>query len=76
LDIHQFFSTIGDKLGKVFVPDQILENILALKVAIVLIAISLLISSVALLILSLPQYRSKKSIKPIKPDSSPPALPK
>jgi uncharacterized phage infection (PIP) family protein YhgE len=75
LDIHQFFSTIGDKLGKFIFPNQMLENILALKAAIILVTLSLLISSIALLILALSHHTSKKSLKPIKPDSSPPALP-
>jgi len=75
LDIHQFFSTVGDKISKLFVPNQVLENILDLKTAIILITISLLISSVALLILALSHHRFKKSLMPIKSNSSP-TLPK
>ncbi len=30
--IHQFFSTMGDKLGKFFGFNQVLENIFAMKV--------------------------------------------
>jgi uncharacterized phage infection (PIP) family protein YhgE len=75
LDIHHFFSTVGDKLTKLFVPNQVLENILDLKVAIILIAISLLISSVALLILALSHHRFKKSTMPAKANSGP-TLPK
>ena len=59
MDIHQFFSTIGDKIGKVFGFNPVVENILALKVAILLIALSLLISSLALLLLAISHCRSK-----------------
>jgi hypothetical protein len=76
LDITYFFQSISEKLDKFFFPHQVLENILFTKVAIILITLSLLISSVALIILALSQYRSKKSLQPIKTDSSPPALPK
>jgi hypothetical protein len=62
LDIHQFFSTIGDKIGKVFGFNPILENIVLMKVAIILIALSLLISSLALLVLAISHYRSKNSL--------------
>jgi hypothetical protein len=75
LDIHQFFSTMGDKVGKVFGLNPVLENILALKLAIILIALSLLISSLALLILALSDHRFKKSPMPVKSNSSP-TLPK
>ncbi|MGO8944324.1 MAG: hypothetical protein ACLQJ7_11710 [Syntrophobacteraceae bacterium] len=76
MDIHHFFSTIGDKISTLFVPNQVLENILDLKVAIILIAISLLIFSVALLILALSHHRlKKKSLMLVKPNSSP-TLPK
>ena len=61
MDIHQFFSTVGDKVGKLFVPNQVFENILDLKTAIILISISLLISSLALLILALSHHRFKKA---------------
>jgi len=75
LGTSHFFSTVGDKISQLFVPNQVLENILDLKVAIILIAISLLISSVALLILALSYHRFKKSLKLVKPNSSP-TLPK
>jgi hypothetical protein len=66
---------VGDKISNFFVPNQVLENILDLKTAVILIAISLLISSVALLILALSHHRFKKSIMLVKPNSSP-TLPK
>ncbi len=53
LDIHQFFSTVGDKVGKVFGFNPVLENIVVMKVAIILIVLSLLISSFALLVLTI-----------------------
>jgi hypothetical protein len=59
LDIHQFFSTVGDKVGKVFGFNSVLENIFVMKVAILLIALSLFISSLALLVLAFSHYRSK-----------------
>jgi hypothetical protein len=62
LDIHQFFSTIGDKVGKLFGFNPMLENIFVMKVAILLIAISLLISSLALLVLAISHCRSKNSL--------------
>jgi len=75
LDIHQSFSTMGDKISKFFVPNQVLEDIIVLKTAVILVAISLLISSLALLILVLSHHRFKKSIMLVKPNSSP-TLPK
>jgi hypothetical protein len=75
LDIHQFFSTVGDKISKVLGFNPVLENIVVMKVAIILVAISLLISSVAVLILTLSDHRFKKSLKLVKPNSSP-TLPK
>jgi uncharacterized phage infection (PIP) family protein YhgE len=71
LDIQHFFSTVGDKISKVFVPNQVLENILFMKTAIILISISLIISSLALLILALSHHRFKKSIMLVKSNSSP-----
>ena len=62
MDIHQFFSTLGDKIGRVFGFNLILENIVVMKVAIILIAISLLISSLALLILAISHCQSKNSL--------------
>ena len=71
MDIQHFFSTIGDKISKFFVPNQVLENILSMKMAIILIATSLLISSLALLILAISHHRLKKSILLVKSNSSP-----
>ncbi|MGA2939527.1 MAG: hypothetical protein ABSF52_20850 [Syntrophobacteraceae bacterium] len=71
MDIQHFFSTVGDKISKVFVPNQVLENILFMKTAIILISISLIISSLALLILALSHHRFKKSIMLVKSNSSP-----
>jgi uncharacterized phage infection (PIP) family protein YhgE len=75
LDIQHFFSTVGDKISQLFVPNQVLENIFVMKLAIILIAISLFISSLALLILALSHHRLKKSLMPVKSNSSP-TLPK
>ena len=47
MDIHQFFSTVGDKISQLFVPNPVLENIFVMKLAIILIALSLIISSLA-----------------------------
>jgi NADH:ubiquinone oxidoreductase subunit 3 (subunit A) len=64
LDITHFFQSIPDKLGKISVPNHILESITVLGVPIILIALSLFISSLALLLLVLSHYRSKHSIEP------------
>jgi hypothetical protein len=58
-------------VGKVLVPDQIRENILFIKVAVILIAISLFISSLALLILALSRHRFQKPIDLSEFDLSP-----
>ena len=71
MDIQHFFSTVGDKITKLFVPSQVLENILDLKTAIILIVLSLIISSLALLILAISHHRFKKSIMLVKSNSSP-----
>jgi hypothetical protein len=62
LDISHFLSAIGDKVGKLFGFDPVLENIVVMKVAIILIALSLLISSLALLVLAISHCRSKNSL--------------
>jgi len=62
LDIHQFFSSIGDKIGRVLGFNPVLENIFVMKLAIVLISLSLLISSLALLVLAISHCRSKNSL--------------
>jgi hypothetical protein len=53
---------MGDKIARALGFNPVLENILAMKVAIVLISISLLISSVALLVLAISHYRSKNNL--------------
>jgi cephalosporin-C deacetylase-like acetyl esterase len=75
LDIHHFFSTIGDKISKVFGFNPVLENSVVMKTAIIPAAISMLISSVVLVIPALSHYRFKKSIMPVKSNSKP-TLPK
>jgi len=75
LEIHQLFSTVGSKISQLFVSNQVLENILDLKLAIILIAVSLIISSLALLILVLSHHRLKKSLMLLKSNFSP-TLPK
>ncbi|MGA2400319.1 MAG: hypothetical protein ABSG91_01270 [Syntrophobacteraceae bacterium] len=62
MDISHFFQSIGDELGKVFGLNPVLENIIVMKAAILLIAISLLISSMALLILALSHHKFKRSL--------------
>jgi hypothetical protein len=49
-DIHHFFSTMGDEIGRVLSFNPVFENIVVMKVAILLIASSLLISSLAVLL--------------------------
>jgi hypothetical protein len=51
-----------DKIARVLGFNPVLENILVMKVAIVLISLSLLISSVALLVLAISHYRGKNSL--------------
>ncbi|MGA2735258.1 MAG: hypothetical protein ABSG35_22010 [Syntrophobacteraceae bacterium] len=50
MDVHHFFSAMGDEIGRVLSFDPVFENIVVMKVAILLIAPSLLISSLALLL--------------------------
>jgi len=50
---------MGDKVGKFFGFNLMLENIFVMKLAIFLISISLLISSLALLILAISHYRNQ-----------------
>ena len=63
MDISGFLSSLGDKIGKLFGSNPFLDNFTALKTAIILIAISLLISSLALLILALSHHGTKKASK-------------
>jgi hypothetical protein len=68
LDIHQFFSTMGDKLGSILGFNPVLENIVLMKTAILLIAVSLLISSLALLVLAISHKRLRESKSLSKPN--------
>ena len=70
MDIQHFFSTVGDKISKFVGFNPVLENILALKLAIILIAVSLLISSLVLLVLAISHHRLKKSLMLVKSNSS------
>jgi hypothetical protein len=63
LDIGNFLQSIGDKVSKIMVPNSILQDLISIKIAIGLIAISLLISSLALLVLALSHSRLKKTQK-------------
>jgi len=60
LNIHHFFSTIGDKVARVLFFNPLLENIVVIKVAIILIALALIISSLALLVQAIPQCRQDR----------------
>jgi hypothetical protein len=62
LDIGNFFQSIGDKVSKVMVPNSIFQDLMSIKIAIVLIPVSLLISSLALLVLAISHSRSKNSL--------------
>ncbi len=75
MDIGNFLQSIGDKVGKIMVPNSIFQDLMSIKIAIELIALSLLISSLALLILALSHHRLKKSLMLVKSNSSP-TLPK
>lgn len=72
--IYHFVSALGNKLTAIFIPHQILENIFILKAALILVSISLCISSLALLILVVSQYRRKKSPKLVKSNVFPVTL--
>jgi hypothetical protein len=63
LDIDQFFSSMGDKIGKFLGVNPVLENIFVMKLAIILISISILISSLALLVLAISHSRLKKTLR-------------
>jgi hypothetical protein len=60
LDIYQLFSSIGDKIGRIFGFKPVLENIVVMKVASILIALSLVISSMVLLVLAISHYREDR----------------
>ena len=76
MDITHFFQSRGDKITRVLGCNPLLENILVMKVAIILVAISLIISSSALLILALSHHRFKKSLKLTKSNAGPATLPR
>ena len=59
MDIGNFLQSIGDKLSKIMVPHSIFQDLTSIKIAIGFIALSILISSLALLILAISHYRSK-----------------
>jgi hypothetical protein len=61
LDICNFLQSIGDKVSKIMVPNSIFQDLMSIKIAIGLIALSLLISSSALLILAISHSRLKKT---------------
>jgi hypothetical protein len=63
LDIGNFLQSIGDKVSKIMVPNSILQDLMSIKIAIGFIAISLLISSSALLVLTICHSRLKKTLK-------------
>ena len=62
MDIGNFLQSIGDKVSKIMVPNSIFQDLMSIKIAIGLISISLLISSVALLVLAISHYRGKNSL--------------
>ena len=59
MDIGNFLQSIGDKVSKIMVPNSVFQDLISIKIAIGLISISLLISSLALLVLAISHYRSK-----------------
>jgi len=61
LDIGNYLQSIGDKLCNIMVPNSIFQDLMSIKIAIGLISISILISSLALLVLALSHSRLKKT---------------
>jgi len=61
LDIDNFLQSIMDKVSKIMVPNSIFQDLMSIKIAIGLISISILISSLALLVLALSHSRLKKT---------------
>ncbi|MGO9020976.1 MAG: hypothetical protein ACLQVJ_21750 [Syntrophobacteraceae bacterium] len=61
MDIGNFLQSIGDKVSKIMVPNSIFQDLMSIKIAIGLIALSLLISSLALLVLAISHSRLKKT---------------
>jgi len=62
LEIGNFLQSIGDKVSKIMVPNSIFQDLMSIKIAIGLIALSLLISSLALLVLAISHSRLKKTL--------------
>ncbi|MGA2226382.1 MAG: hypothetical protein ABSH41_18245, partial [Syntrophobacteraceae bacterium] len=56
-------QSIGDKVSKIIVPNSIFQDLTSIKIAIGLISISILISSLALLVLAISHSRLKKTLK-------------
>ena len=63
MDIGNFLQSIGDKVSKIIVPNSIFQDLTSIKIAIGLISISILISSLALLVLAISHSRLKKTLK-------------
>ena len=59
MDIGNFLQSIGDKISKIMVPNSIFQDLVFIKIAIGLISISFLVSSLALLVLAISHYRNK-----------------
>jgi hypothetical protein len=62
LDIGNFLQSVGDKVSKIMVPNSIFQDLMFIKIAIGLISLSLLISSLALLILAISHCRNKNDL--------------
>ena len=62
MDIGNFLQSMGDKVSKIIVPNSIFQNLMSIKIAIGLISILLLISSLALLVLAVSHCRLKKTL--------------
>ncbi|MGC9966907.1 MAG: hypothetical protein ABSE08_16005 [Syntrophobacteraceae bacterium] len=63
-------------MGKVFGLKPVLQNILAMKAAILLITLPLPITSLAVLNVVMSDRKFKRSLKLIKPNASPTTLPR
>ena len=63
MDFGNFLQSIGNKVSKIMVPNSIFQDLMSIKIAIGLIALSLLISSLALLVLAISHSRLKKTLR-------------
>ena len=63
MEIGNLLQPIGDKVGKIMVPNSIFQDLMSIKVAIGLIAVTLLLTSFALFVLALPHHKSQKIFK-------------